>query len=187
MSTATPALLIVNGLPATGKTTLAKALANGLGWPALHKDDYKEILFDTLGYGTREQSRALGSATLALLYHTADAILTRGGCLILECNLHPGAAAPQLTTLLLRHNARCAQVFCTCSPEIRLQRFFGRARHPGHVDAVLADADTTAFLSESLEPVPLAAPLLMVDTTATNDATSVLAWVNRTLLSTQSR
>ena len=38
-------LLLVHGLPATGKTTLAQWLSRELGWPAIHKDAIKEILW----------------------------------------------------------------------------------------------------------------------------------------------
>lgn len=176
------ALLIVNGLPATGKTSLARAIGGALGWPVLHKDDYKEVLFDALGFGTRERSRELGVATLALLYHTADVILAARGALILECNFHPAAAAPRLRAMLSQHGSRAAQVFCHCDPTLRFERFYGRSRHPGHVDQPPNNTEKAAFLADVLEPVGLDAPLLRVDTGLPPDLRGVIAWVNRTLL-----
>lgn len=40
-----PTLLVVSGLPAAGKTTLAAPLARALGWPLVTKDDYKGLLY----------------------------------------------------------------------------------------------------------------------------------------------
>lgn len=44
-------LIIINGLPGTGKTTIAKPLASKLGFPLIAKDGIKEFLFDTVGLG----------------------------------------------------------------------------------------------------------------------------------------
>ena len=46
-----PMLLVVTGLPCTGKTTLGKYLASQLKLPFIHKDGIKETLFDLLGLG----------------------------------------------------------------------------------------------------------------------------------------
>ncbi|MFI7705853.1 AAA family ATPase [Nonomuraea sp. NPDC049480] len=42
-------VVLVNGLPGSGKTTLAKALADTLGLPLFSKDRVKETLADMLG------------------------------------------------------------------------------------------------------------------------------------------
>ena len=57
-----PRLLIVNGLPGSGKTTLSRELAPRLGLPLISKDDIKELLFDQLGWSDREQSKRFGGA-----------------------------------------------------------------------------------------------------------------------------
>jgi len=43
-----PLLIIVNGLPGTGKTTLAKRLAVDIQLPVFHRDGFSETLHDAL-------------------------------------------------------------------------------------------------------------------------------------------
>jgi 2-phosphoglycerate kinase len=49
-----PALILVSGAPATGKTTIAKSLSTQLRIPVIGKDAIKESLFETIGHSDRE-------------------------------------------------------------------------------------------------------------------------------------
>ena len=62
-----PVVVMISGAPATGKTHLARLLADSLPVVVLEKDAIKETLFDTLGQDDREWSRMLGTAAFALL------------------------------------------------------------------------------------------------------------------------
>ncbi len=83
-----PLVIVVNGLPATGKTTLARRLATDLHLPLLAKDVIKETLFETLGWSDRAWSRRLGAATMALLYKLLEEQLRAGRPCIVECNFY---------------------------------------------------------------------------------------------------
>src|SRR5882757_1320731 len=50
-------VVLVSGLPGSGKSMLAECLRQRLSWPLLAKDNLKEILFDTLGVRDRDWSR----------------------------------------------------------------------------------------------------------------------------------
>ena len=54
-------LIIIWGLPCTGKTTLGPWLAKELGLPFVHKDGIKESLFESLGWKDRAWSKQLSS------------------------------------------------------------------------------------------------------------------------------
>ena len=42
-------LIIIAGMPASGKSTVAEKLSRIFGYPVLEKDALKEELFDTIG------------------------------------------------------------------------------------------------------------------------------------------
>jgi predicted kinase len=60
--------LLINGPPASGKTTLGLRLAEMLQLPFLSRDTAKEPLFDVLGVPDRETNRALGRTSLAIIW-----------------------------------------------------------------------------------------------------------------------
>ncbi len=75
--------ILIHGLPATGKTTLGKQIAQLLELPFFSRDVYKELLFDVLGTGdgTVDWSRKLGASSFEVLYVTLEAMFKSGkGC-----------------------------------------------------------------------------------------------------------
>jgi predicted kinase len=71
----TPLFVLVGGWPASGKSTLAAALALELGLPYLSKDEVKEALMDALG-PPRDvaASRRLGVAAVHAVLRTARTV-----------------------------------------------------------------------------------------------------------------
>ena len=61
-------VLLVNGVPASGKSTVARAVAEANGWPLLTLDTVKEAFFDHLGTGDRDFSRLLGKASYQAIF-----------------------------------------------------------------------------------------------------------------------
>jgi predicted kinase len=130
-------LLIVTGLPATGKTTLARTLAQRWCAPLLAKDAIKEPLLDVLGAPDAAASRVLSDASFAVLFALARGLLEARVSAVLEGNFRPGEHAG--AALELARAAACAQVLCVADEPQRLRRLAARAsdpaRHAGHRDA----------------------------------------------------
>lgn len=140
-------VLIVTGLPATGKTRLARKFAGEHGWPLLAKDTVKEWLFDHLGTGDAAWSRALSDASFTIMFALARELLAAQTSFVLEGNFRPGQHEAPLRAALqagAQDAARCVQVLCRVDEVERRRRLDARAadpaRHPGHATAAVGSA-----------------------------------------------
>jgi predicted kinase len=107
-----PLLVIVTGLPATGKTSIARRLAQDLRLPLLSKDDIKESLFDNLGWSDREWSMKLGRASILLLYQLVERLLAAGVSAITETAFHPEWARDEFLAIQKRAPFRPYVIEC---------------------------------------------------------------------------
>jgi predicted kinase len=139
-------LIVFAGLPATGKTTLARALASRYGMPVICKDTIKEPLLDVIGAADRAQSRQLSDASFAVMFALARECLSASNELVLEGNFRPGEHDAAVQAL----NARTVQILCRATESVRLARLKARAtdptRHAGHRDAESAEQGPAAPL-----------------------------------------
>jgi predicted kinase len=134
--------LVVTGLPATGKSTLARVLAVRYRLPVIAKDRIKESLLDLLPPGDDAASRRLSDASFAVLFRLAADLAQARVDAILEGNFRPGEHERELPAT--SRAVVVAQVLCRVPEPIRLERLAARAgdpaRHPGHRDAAQAAA-----------------------------------------------
>jgi predicted kinase len=164
-----PVLVIITGLPCTGKTTLGKRIADEFGVPFLHKDGIKEVLFDVLGWQDRAWSRRLGVAGYALLYYFVEVQLAAGISCVVESNFHPEHATQQLLALRRRYDFQPVQVQCVTDGQVLYERFVRRAasgeRHPGHVDLQTCEDLRPVLLKGRLDALDIGGEVYTVDTT----------------------
>lgn len=70
--------ILVTGIPATGKSTMAETLSERLKLPVISKDTIKELLFDNVGFQSREQKVRLGIASMEIMYYAAGQLMKTG-------------------------------------------------------------------------------------------------------------
>jgi predicted kinase len=148
--------VVVSGPPASGKTTLARAIVPALGLPLIAKDTIKQALMTVLPVPDIETSRIVGTASVAALL--AVAAETAGA--VLEGVWHRSRAVADLRLL----PGNIVEVFCRCDPQIARQRYALRAgtRHPGHFAAERAAGEL--WNDEVAEPVAGGWPVIEVST-----------------------
>ncbi|HYH74492.1 MAG TPA: AAA family ATPase [Candidatus Saccharimonadales bacterium] len=166
-------LIIVHGIPGSGKTTLSRKLAHDLQLPLIGKDDIKELYFEKLGIGDREWSRSLGRASVNALFVLIDELLATSKQFIAENAYYKEFAVPEIRAALAKYNATCLELYCHADPAVRTKRFIDRneqgERHPGHVDHQNYDPADNAVLEERYAPLGIG-EVIMVDTTLFGDA-----------------
>lgn len=167
-----PRLLIVNGLPATGKTTLSRAIAPALGLPLFGKDDLKDLLFDHLGWSDREWSKQIGGTAWELLWLIAERTLSAGGSLAIEGNFVLERAAERLGSWRASMPLHVVELHCCAERDVLVGRFRARAlgsdRHPGHDEAnpLVSEAEfVPRLLSADDSLIPGTNGALVIDTT----------------------
>jgi glucokinase len=168
--------VLVNGVPASGKSTVARALADATGWPLLTLDTIKEAFFAHLGVGDREYNRKLGRASYEAIFALA-ADFSGGSTIVFDAWF--GFQPPEV---LERHLARAkiggtVELWCQATPDVVGARYAARLgqRSAGHLGA--------DYVPELIELAKTAKPLgpypsLAVDTTQPLALDEVLRWIH---------
>jgi hypothetical protein len=147
--------VVLTGLPATGKTTLGRALSDSLHLPFMDKDDVLETLFDALGAESPDDRSRLSRASDAVL--ESMALASQGAVLASfwrrpRLSITSGTPSEWLTTL---GSDAVVEVLCECDPAVAAERFALRQRHPGHFDHRFAEDELRSGFEQLANEGPL--------------------------------
>ena len=172
---ATKRVIMVNGVPASGKSTVTRAISDAMGWPCLTLDTIKNPFLATLPPGDRLFNRTLGQASYAAIFDLiADA---PKGCTYVVDAWFGFQPLDVLRDGLARAGvAELAEVWCHAPPDTIGARYGARlhqrpAGHPG-ADYVPELID----LAKRASPTGLC-PRFDVDTTGPLDQTALTDWL----------
>lgn len=170
--------VLVNGVPASGKTTIARAIGAHLEVPVLELDAVKEVLFEELGHrdADRTWGRALGRASLGSLWALL-AGFPSDSLAVVEAWFRLPPHDHVLRGLERAGVDRWVEVWCHADPAVLVARYEARTRHPGH-PAAEDFVDELRHLASVARPIGLG-PCLEVDTgdVAGIDLEAIAGWV----------
>lgn len=174
--------ILVTGIPAAGKSSMARKLAVHYQIPMISKDDIKEILFDDLGFNSREEKVKEGIAAMHIMYYMSEQMMRVKKPFILENNFE-FISKEELIKLLNEYEYQAITVTLTGDYPTIYQRFLERnenpTRHRGHVVndcypeiemnhkvAVLSYEDfVTGIQKRGMDQFSANGPQVIVDTT----------------------
>lgn len=128
--------ILVTGIPAAGKSTMAEIVSKRLKLPVISKDTIKELLFDSVGFQSRAEKVKLGIASMEIMYYAAGQLMKAGQPFILENNFEY-SSEHGMRNLLEKYQYSTLTITLTGDYNVIYQRFLKREsspdRHRGHV------------------------------------------------------
>jgi len=167
-----PTLIIIHGLPATGKTTLGQAIADKLLYPFLSRDAFKERLFDSMNIENPDVawSGRLGAASFEMTYLAIEQLLSARISCISETCWTPKFAEPVFSKMITNYQPNIIQIFVKSDSNTRAERYKTRAktnRHQAHMDLdrLKIQDNNSPGTSPINSPLNLPGLLIEIDTT----------------------
>lgn len=129
-------IILITGLPASGKTTLARTIAEQRGWPVLGKDVIKVELASHIATVDRSDSKRMGILAEEILLRVATVYAEQGLDCIVESTFRPEFIHDHLEHLAALTSL--SVIVVQCDHQTLLERFASRAtRDSVHYDNVV--------------------------------------------------
>jgi predicted kinase len=164
--------VVVSGPSASGKSVVARLLADELQWPLVSKDAIKVAVMSALPMADVDVAREVGRAAMTVLLAVATKM--RGGVVLEAVWRHD-----QGRDGLARLPGPVVEVFCACDRSTIEARYDARPRPSGYVPE--HEDPSQLWSAETFEPVALGWSVIEVDTTNEVDRGALVAAVRHAL------
>ena len=146
--------IIVSGVPASGKSTVARLIAQEIALPVFDKDDFLESMFEGAVLGDAKMRRKFSRIADQQLRSEVE---RSNGAVIASWWKHPLSSVDSGTPTdwLALLPGLSVEVHCCCSPVIAVERFIERRRHPGYLDRRWSYAELLSRFTQSASLGPL--------------------------------
>jgi predicted kinase len=163
-----PRVVLITGLPGTGKTTVGRRISDHFRWAFISKDVYKELIFDGLGWSDKAWSLKVSATAYRLMDSMMEEELQAGHSVVVESNFKPELDSERFRALQLRYGAVLVQIVCWAKGDVLIDRYKNRvksARHPGHVESATLEEAERNLLRGKCEALRLPGRTIEFDTT----------------------
>ncbi|MGY5777347.1 ROK family protein [Rhizobium sp. LEGMi135b] len=169
-------VVLVNGVPASGKSRLAKALSLRTGWPILSLDSIKNPFLQHIGPVDRDFNRTLGKASYQAIWSfIAEAPASSTFIIDAWFGFQPKAQLESyISAAQIDH---VAELWCKVPGAVAGERYASRLkdRLPGHPGAEYVPE--LIALADRAEPMGCGA-VMTVDQTREPDMAAIMAWLS---------
>ena len=157
-------LVLVGGLPGTGKSTVARGISDRLGWGMLRSDEIRKDLAgiehevhgrDVFGVGLYRDNATM--QTYEAMLDRAGRLLERGESVVLDASWTDRRWRDAARAIAASTASDMVELRCDVSAEIAATRITSRAAHGA--DASDADVEVAARLAAIADPWPSATKL----------------------------
>lgn len=172
-------VVMVNGIPASGKSSIARALSQATGWPVLSVDGIKEPFMQQFEQLDRPLNRRLGIASYQAIWSVIAA--APQGCTFIVDAWFGFQPKESLVNYLQQANVRSlAEIWCQLPGELAAQRYAARLgdRLPGHPGAEYIPE--LIALAERAGPMQLS-PVYIADQIKVINNENIIAWTREVL------
>lgn len=168
-----PTLILVMGLPATGKTTLSNKISEAFDLPLICRDEIKVQIMNNVGWGDREWSKKVGQASYSLLDYMTGQMTRSKSSFILESDFAPEFANEKFNRIH-QEGYSIIQIICSASDDIILERWKRRAAedtsHPSRTEGEQGLNDLHDLIAKGQrQPLDVPSEIIHVDTSDNTD------------------
>lgn len=168
-------LIMVNGVPASGKSSVARGICEMTGWPILALDTVKNPFLELIDGVDRPFNRILGRASYKSIFSIIEESAP-GSTFIVDAWFGFQPLEVLRSHIEMAGITEIAEIWCHAPPELIGERYGKRSaeRLPGHPG--IAYVPELIELARNAQPYRLG-PVLDVETTRPVDIPEIVAWV----------